>query len=124
MAGMKEKTSIAKIIGIMFMSRTYAHMSHLKTGSYAEHQALGGFYECIVGQADSLAEVAQGLYGKLAIPFVNMSGDIGSPAKALEGHLRTLEGLCKDCEEPYIENIFQEIQATYRSTIYKLEELK
>ena len=39
------KTSLGKIIGIMFMSRTYAHMAHLATPSYAAHVALNGFFK-------------------------------------------------------------------------------
>lgn len=115
--------SIAKMIGIMFMSRTHAHMCHLKTGSYAKHVALNKFYDGILGFADSLAEVSQGKYGKLDIPYVDMKGDVGDPTGSLETHLTMLENLGKRLEEAYLDNIFQEIQSLYRSTIYKLKEL-
>jgi len=118
-----EKDAIAKIIGIMFMSRTYAHMAHLKTSSYAAHKALNGFYDDIVGVADSLAEVSQGTFGKLDIPFTPMKGDVNDPVGTLESHITMLENLAKKCEKQYLQNIFQEIQALYYSTLYLLREL-
>lgn len=115
--------AIAEIVGITFMSRTYTHMAHLKTASFAKHKALNDFYDDIVDLADSLAESAQGLYGKLDVPFVNMQGSVDKPIEALESQLASIKRLCKVCDEPFIENIVQEIEALYRSTIYKLREL-
>ena len=114
---------IAKAVGIMFMSRTYAHMAHLKTPSYSSHKALNKFYDDIVGLCDDLAEGSQGLYGKLDIPFVNISGNVNDPVSALSTHLKQLETTMMGCDEDWIMNIFQEIQKLYRSTLYKLKEL-
>lgn len=118
-----EKEAIAKMIGIMFMSRTYAHMAHLKTSSFAAHKALNGFYDDIVDAADKLAEATQGKYGKLDIPFMELKGSIDSPVDGIESHLMMLDNLCKKCEEDWIDNIVQEIQGLYRSTLYLLKEL-
>jgi len=115
--------NVAKIIGYMFMSRTYAHMAHLKTSSYAQHVALNGFYDCIVGLADTLAEAGQGTWGKMDIPYIPLKGDVEDPIGSLESHLAILENLGKKCKEPYLENIFQEIQALYYKTLYLLKEL-
>jgi DNA-binding ferritin-like protein len=115
--------SIGKIIGVLFMSRTYSHMAHLKTGSYSKHKALNKFYDEIVDLADALAEATQGKYGKLNIPFVDMKGDIDDPIAGITTQLTMLENLCKKCDDEYISNIFQEIQALYRSTLYKMKEL-
>lgn len=118
-----EKEAIAKMISIMFMSRTFAHMAHLKTSSYAAHKALNEFYDDIVDMSDDLGEAMQGKYGKLDIPFMELKGSIDSPVDGLESHLMMIDNLCKKCEEDWIDNIVQEIQAMYRSTIYKLKEL-
>ena len=128
MAGLAGKgkdcsVDIAKAVGIMFMSRTYAHMAHLKTPSYSSHKALNKFYDDIVGLCDDLAEGSQGLYGKLDIPFVNISGNVNDPVSALSTHLKQLETTMMGCDEDWIMNIFQEIQKLYRSTLYKLKEL-
>lgn len=114
---------IAKAIGIMFMSRTLSHMSHLQTKSYAEHKALNKFYDEIVDLVDDLAEAAQGQYGILDVPFINMSGNIKDPIGMLQGHLKQLEATMSMVDEDYLMSIFQEVQKLYRSTLYKLVNL-
>ena len=114
---------IAKAIGIMFMSRTLSHMSHLQTKSYAEHKALNKFYDEIVDLVDDLAEAAQGQYGILDVPFVNMSGNIKDPVGMLQGHLKRLEATMSMVDEDYLLSIYQEVQRLYRSTLYKLVNL-
>ena len=114
---------IAKAIGIMFMSRTLSHMSHLQTKSYAEHKALNKFYDEIVDLVDDLAEAAQGQYGILDVPFVNMSGNIKDPVGMLQGHLRQLDAAMASVDEDYLQSIFQEVQRLYRGTLYKLTNL-
>ena len=118
------KDSIAEMIGTLFMSRTYAHMAHLKTGSYAEHKALDDFYSDIVGLADSLAEVAQGKYGTLDVPYVEMVGRVDMPIKALELHMGIFCDLAMDVSVGALRNIVDEVEALYLSTLYKLKELQ
>lgn len=126
MAGLAENKmkdcgpDIAKAIGIMFMSRTATHMAHLKTKSYAAHIALNEFYDGIVDLVDSLIEAAQGQYGILDIPFVNMSGNVNDPIGMLQGHLKQLEATMSMVDEDYLLSIYQEVQRLYRSTLYKL----
>lgn len=114
---------IAKAIGIMFLSRTMSHMSHLQTKSYAEHKALNEFYDGIVDLVDDLAEAAQGQYGILDVPFINMSGNIKDPIGMLQGHLKQLEATMSMVDEDYLMSILQEVQKLYRSTLYKLVNL-
>lgn len=119
--GMKDcGPDIAKAVGILFMSRTAAHISHLETKSFAAHKALNEFYDDVVGLTDSLIEAAQGQYGILKVPFVNLSGNTSEPIGLLQGHLKQLEQVMMACDEDYLMNIFQEIQSLYRSTLYKL----
>lgn len=117
------KAAIAEIIGVMFMSRTYAHMAHLKTGSFAKHKALNEFYDGVVDLADSLAEASQGLFGRLDIPFVNMVDSVTEPIKGIESQGAKIKQLGSTCSEPYLGNILQEIEALYRKTLYLLKEL-
>lgn len=118
-----EMDAIAQIIGIMFMSRTYSHMSHLKTSSYSQHKALNKFYDSIVDLADDLAEAAQGKYGKLDIPFINMSGSVKDPISGLKMQWDMISEECEYCTTPFIDNIVQEIEALYSKTLYLLTEL-
>ena len=117
------KEDLGTIIGILFMSRTYAHIAHLKTGSFAKHKALNEFYDEVVDIADSLAEASQGLYGKLDIPYLNMIGKIDDPIGGITSQLKAIEKLIGSCDEDYIENILQEVQALYRKTLYLLVNL-
>lgn len=117
------KEAVAELIGLLFMSRTYAHMAHLKTGSYAEHKALDDFYSGIVDLADSLAEVAQGKFGKLDVPAISVNGSVDKPARILEIHMEQVLKLGMSCSSGAMKNIVDEIEALYLSTLYKLREL-
>lgn len=121
--GNGEAEMLGKVIGVLFMSRTYAHTAHLKTASYAKHKALNKFYDEIVDLADDLAEASQGTYGKLDIPFVNVTGKVEDPIGALEGHLSMIKKLVAKCSEPFLGNIVQEIEACFRKTLYLMKEL-
>lgn len=120
---MNEQEKVAKMIGILMMSRTYAHLAHLKTGSYAQHVALDGFYSCIVDLTDCFAETAQGMWGKLDIPYIPLKGDIGMPAKGLDTHLTMITTLSKDCKSRSLNAIFDDIEQLFITTLYKLKEL-
>lgn len=115
---------IDKIIGLLFMSRTMAHKAHLKTGSFAAHNALGGFYDAMVGLTDSLAEVAQGKYGLYDIPVVDEKGNVEDPLAMIETHLKMYQTLAKTIDDRCLQNIADEIEACFYSTIYKLKFLK
>lgn len=117
------KEDLGTIVGILFMSRTYSHIAHLKTGSYAKHKALNEFYDSVVDMADSLAEASQGLYGKLDIPYLNMIGKIDDPIGGITSQLKAIEKLIGNIDEEYLKNILQEIQALYRKTLYLLVNL-
>ncbi len=123
-SGMDKTGDVAKFIGVLMMSRTYAHLAHLKTGSYSQHKALNDLYDGLIDKLDSFAEAAQGEFGKLDIPYINIMGSVDTPSKAIASHLKTLEKLGEGCSQGYLKGIFDEIVALYRSTLYKLNELK
>ena len=123
-SGMDKTVDVAKFIGVLMMSRTYAHLAHLKTGSYAAHKALNDLYDGLIDKLDSFAEAAQGEFGKLDIPYINIMGSVDTPSKAIVSHLKTLEKLGEGCSQGYLKAIVDEIIALYRSTLYKLNELK
>lgn len=114
-----------EIVSTLFLSREQAHRAHLRTKSYAQHVALGEFYEAVVDLADSFAEVAQGTYGLLPeVPFKTPTK--GTIANALEAHLECIED-CKSefknaCDGPLL-NLIDEIGALYAKTLYKLRHL-
>lgn len=48
-----------EFIGMLLHAGTIAHIFHLRSRSYAQHVALGDFYEGIVEKADNIAECIQ-----------------------------------------------------------------
>lgn len=112
-----------QLIATLFLARELAHREHLRTRSFAQHVALGEFYEAIVGHADEIAEVYQGRFGLLAeIPMLvnTVAGDI---IAVLQGHLDWIAAnrysVCPR-EETAIQNLIDEAVATYSRTLYKL----
>lgn len=75
----------AKFIAILFLSRDIAHREHLRTKIYAQHVALGDFYDAIIGLADSLTEMYQGRHGVIdSIPQLNDEDSDKTPAELLK----------------------------------------
>lgn len=116
----------AEIVAVLFMSREQTHRAHLSTRSYAQHVALGEFYDAVVDLADTFAETYQGTYGAIgSIPFLQPTP--GSIDDVLEKHLDRIEDLRtafgkKLCDRP-LENIIDEMGALYAKTLYKLRML-
>lgn len=104
-SGMDKTGDIAKFIATLMMSRTYTHLAHLKTGSYAAHEALNDLYDGLVDLLDSFAEAAQGEFGKLDIPYINIMGSVDAPSKAIASHLKTLEKLGESCSQGYLRSL-------------------
>ena len=111
---------------MLFTSRDQAYRAHLLTKSYAQHVALGEFYDAVVDLADSLAEVTMGTYGAFTeIPVEPPAR--GAIDAALEAHLNKIEDLRaafggKACDRP-IENLLDEVGALFAQTLYKLRNL-
>jgi hypothetical protein len=112
------------IIGLLFYSRTIAHIEHLKTKSYAQHKALGSFYDDVIDLADNLAEAYQGLEGLLKdIPIYSHKSTEAIDV-FLEKQLKLIENLRKKTsDKTAIQNIIDEIVVLYLSTLYKLRNL-
>ena len=116
---------IEELIARVFNTRGIAHLAHLKTKSYAQHMALGSFYEGIISDVDSIVEVYQGIFGLVGIsylPEIKLPKDI---CKYLEDEVAWIgtnrSKIAKNI--PAIENLVDGLSATYFSTIYKLKNL-
>ena len=114
---------IGTLVATLFLARDVAHREHLKTRSYSAHMALGDFYAGVIELADSLAETYQGHFNKLIdIPLLDAPKDTPI-AEFLAGQHEWIcdaryEAVPKD--ETAIQNIIDEIEALYMSTLYKL----
>jgi hypothetical protein len=113
---------IEKLISRTFKTRNAAHVSHWKTNSFSQHEALGDFYEGIISALDRYIEAHQGLFGLI--------GDVPEDTKdCTEALLADLIWLTENRDKvsngiPALENIFDELTALYLKTLYKLENLR
>jgi hypothetical protein len=116
---------IEKLIDRVFLTRGYTHLAHWKTHSYAEHVALGDFYDEIVDGLDKLVEAFQGIFG--IVDDICLSG--GDCPKDIVKHLsEELTWINNNSTEitndiATLDNILQELQAMYMKVLYKLKNL-
>ena len=100
---------------------TNAHILHWQTKSYAEHVALGEFYEAMPGLIDDLVEATQGLTGEI----IQFPADYYPPA---ENGLTELKELRESFEDnrnvmpvnSEIQNLLDNIGDQIDSTLYRL----
>lgn len=116
---------IEQLISRVFYARNLAHYEHWRTKSYAQHKALGKFYEDVVEALDALVEAHQGLNGLI--------GSIPAPADTKSDCLKTLKADAEWIEANHedicggnraVANLIDNVTGLYLSTIYKLENLK
>lgn len=113
-----------ELMGLLFLSRDMAHRIHLSTKSFAQHMALNEFYHNIIDLADKFAEAYQGRYGLIGdIPLLS-SKKAANITEFLQAQLEAIQAgrydVCKE-EETALQNIIDEIEAQFFSTIYKLK---
>jgi hypothetical protein len=94
---------------------------HWQSKSYAEHQALGKFYEELPGKVDELVEAIQGKYDST----IEFPATYHSPASTGKRELHELSEYFEEKrsvlpQDSEIQNIADEIQALIDSTLYLL----
>ena len=119
------KDSAGVFVSALLHSSTAAHFLHLSTNSYAEHKALGGFYEDILDLADKYAEAFQGHYGIIPLSAYIDDFKVQKDAKTyIKGLLQFAKGMRKELpDDPDLQNIHDEIVGLIAATLYKLENL-
>ncbi len=114
--------SCADLIGHLFLARDVTHSVHLNTRSYAKHKALGGFYGKIIDLADDLAETYQGRYGLIGPITLHSAKKTNNVVEFLEDSLEEIKKARKEYEDDTaLQNIIDEIEGLYLSTLYKLK---
>lgn len=113
---------IETLIEKMFAARNAAHIQHWKTGSYAQHKALGNYYEDVTGLLDEFVEAYQGTFGLVG----KVEGEKPDAAQVIHDEIIWLnENRAKLAKGvPALENILDEITALHMKTLYKLENLR
>ena len=120
----KYNESAAAFVSVLFHSATVTHFMHLQTKSFAQHMALGEYYNAIVELADKWAEAYQGCYDIIT----NYPKDFHlatEPVKYLTQIKDFVDDIRKDLpSESQLQNIVDEIADQIDSTLYKLRFLK
>ena len=106
-----------ELIGLLFQSRDAMHLAHLNTTSYAEHKALGAYYDGILELTDKFTEVYFGRNKRLAITIP------ASKAVGAVEHLKELQQIIDAERGAYsseLQNILDEMLALINKTLYLL----
>lgn len=113
---------ITELIKRSFKARNTAHSNHWTTNSFAQHEALGDFYEDLIKVLDKYVEAYQGVLGQLK----DSPDKVENIAEFLIEEMRWLgsnrEKVCQGI--PTLENIYDEMIAVYMKTLYKIENLR
>ena len=117
---------ISTFFGRLFQARTEIHQYHLKTTSYAEHQALGGLYDKVFDLKDEIVEKIMGYTGtrpKASKHEMLRDYSIGitkSVVTDLKSFAKDLEEYGESNNMPDIENIAQSLSGEAAKTLYLL----
>jgi len=104
-------------IGTLFQSRDAMHIAHLQTTSYAEHKALGAYYDGILDLTDKFSEVYFGRMKRVEIVIPESKN-----TSAVE-HLKGLQSTIDSERNNYpseLQNIMDEMLALVDKTLYLL----
>jgi hypothetical protein len=127
----KEKP--AQFFSQIFESREMAHIYHLQlrgnVGSFAQHEALGAYYEGVVEILDDLIEVYQGQYGIVEGYNIIDTEETGE-SEPLQYFTKVVDFLKESRytllneDDPHYQAIIDEIINLLYRLIYKLRFLK
>jgi hypothetical protein len=118
-----QKDPVMQFVQCLLHSVTNAHILHFQSKSYAQHMALGAFYDEVSDLVDGFVEAFQGKYGLLT----NYKADYELPANDPVAYLtylkdevetlRRMQGFPQDSE---LQNEVDTIANLINSTLYKL----
>ena len=115
---------IEELVSRVFGTRNAVHLAHWATKSYAEHMALGSFYDDLIDGVDAIIEAHQGAFGLIGdvkmieVPRDNIAEHLAGEAKWIEAAREKLSGGSKA-----IEARIDDFVQTYLTTVYKLANL-
>lgn len=117
---------IGDLIMKLLHTRTNAHVLHLKSRSYAQHVALGEFYDALPDFADRIAEAHQGMYGLIETypPTYRHVDDPQTLVGALGDWVEANRYKACEKDDTALQNIIDELLAQCATTAYKLRFLK
>ena len=121
----KYQKAAANFVGTLLHSGTVSHFLHLQTKSYAQHQALGAFYDKIIDLVDAWAEAYQGCYqiiDSYPTTFHFAKGDPVNYMEMLKEYVDKIRTALP--EESQLQQLVDNIAELIDTTLYKLKNLK
>ena len=114
----------SQFVAVLLHSATATHFLHLQSRNYAEHVALGEYYNAIVELADKYAEAYQGCYNIIS----GYPADFALAKDAVQ-YLRKIKAFVDAIREDLpkdtaLQNIVDEVVGQLASTLYKLRFLR
>ena len=119
---------IEQLVSRVYYARNVAHFQHWRAkgvGSFAQHMALGSFYEEVIEAIDALVEAYQGAFDLIeGIPAPDTS--TSDVTDLLEGDAEWIEkNHDKIClGNRAVANLLDTVTGVYLTAIYKLRNLK
>ena len=110
---------VEDLIAKMFDARNQAHLEHWRTNSYAQHKALGLYYDDVVEKLDEFIEAYQGTFGIIETEKKDVSQIIHDDIIWLNKNRAELAR-----NVPALENILDGLTSLHMTTLYKLENLR
>ncbi len=112
-----------QVLGNMFSVRDCIHYRHLQTTSYAEHQALGAFYDGWLDLVDTFVETWQGRYGRISgnleVSVVSNTSSIEYLEEVRNSIETAYMGIVSDTDED-LKNILAEMLGLINKTLFLL----
>ena len=108
---------------VLMQAGVYAQILHRQTRSFAEHMALGEFYDSLGDLVDTLIESYQGCYGLVMdYPLDAKMPPLNNPVAMLSGLGDYVKAKRKAvADESQFQNQIDEIATLIDSTLYKLK---
>jgi len=113
------------LVAKVFTTRNLVHLQHWNTPSYAQHVALGDFYDKLIDDIDAIVEMYQGMFGKITVPELPAAVTPKNITKHIEDDCKWIcdnqKSICKGVSA--ISNQIDNLTGNYMTTIYKLKTL-
>jgi hypothetical protein len=116
---------IEELVAKVFATRNAAHIAHWASKSFSQHSALGDFYDALIDKIDAIVETCQGAHGLIGdvpsevVPPRTITEHIAEEAQWIEDNREDIANGCKA-----VENLLDDLTATYLTTYYKLTNLR
>jgi DNA-binding ferritin-like protein len=115
-----DHTPVRNLMSCVLQSVSNARILHWNTSSYAEHKALGKFYDELADLADTYAEAYMGIYGRFGM-LVTKTETYDTAAELVDYVASAIQAYRSQLpNDTQLQNILDEMAAATDKTAYLL----